>query len=68
MSSADYHYDTEADCFVVTDSNGNELCHTASPHMAEDKFIAVAIVDAVNDGRLIFPNPGDTSTPQCLTK
>ena len=63
MPSADYHYDTEADCFVVTDDRGNELCRTASPHTAEGKAIAASITAAVSLGILIFPTTGDTPPP-----
>ena len=57
--TADYTYDRDADCFVITDERGNELCRTRSPHHAGDKSVAHKIMDAVNDGRLIFPTTGD---------
>lgn len=55
MPQADYTYDRDADCFVVTDDKGNEICRTRSPHTATDKFIARTIADATNLGMLIFP-------------
>lgn len=63
MPQADYTYDREADCFVVTDDKGNELCRTKSPHKCMDKYAAENIVQAVNEGRLIFPTTGDTTKP-----
>lgn len=66
--SADFHFDTEADCFVVTDAAGNELCRTRAPHDSMGKFAAGCITDWLNLGILIFPTTGDTPTPQCPTK
>lgn len=63
MPQADYTYDRDADCFVVTDDKGNELCRTRSPRDAMGKFSAASIVDWVNAGTLIFPTPGDTTKP-----
>lgn len=57
--TSDYRYDTEADCFVVEDEKGNELCRTRSPHRGTDKLIAKTMADAINTGLLIFPSPSD---------
>jgi len=53
--TADYTYEQYADCFVVTDRNGDELCRTKSPHTNGDKTLVSYIVSAINDGHLIFP-------------
>ena len=58
--SADYTYDREADCFVVTDASGNELVRTRSPHRADDKTMASFLSNWINQGLLIFPTTGDT--------
>ncbi len=63
MPSADFTYDRAADCFVVTDDRGNELCRTRSPHHREDKTLAVDIAYYVRKGILIFPPTGDTKPP-----
>lgn len=55
MPQADYEYDTENDCFVVFDDCGVEFCRTASPHVASDKDLVIAIAEALSEGRLIFP-------------
>ncbi len=52
---ADYTYDRDADCFVVTDDRGNEICRTVSPHMAWHKECVRRMVDRINLGILIFP-------------
>lgn len=59
--TADYTYDREADCFVVTDGAGNELCRTGSPYFVGDNFASL-IVDFIKEGSLIFPTAGDTQT------
>jgi len=58
--TADYTYDRDADCFVVTDGAGNELCRTASPHKSTDKMLITFVACGINEGRLIFPSTGDT--------
>lgn len=63
MPQADYTYDREADCFVVTDDKGNELCRTRSPHTEDLKNMARCIAEYVNAGALIFPTTGDTTKP-----
>jgi len=57
---ADFTYDRDADCFVVTDATGNELCRTASPHHASDKLLVTFLTAELNKGRIIFPTTGDT--------
>lgn len=56
---ADYRYDTENDCFVVEDKNGNEICRTRSPHTSADKVLASCIATAITEGALIFPNTSE---------
>ncbi len=63
MPQADYTYDREADCFVVTNEDGHELCRTRSPHNAECKSAAGWIANWINTGMLIFPTTGDTTKP-----
>ena len=53
--TADYTYDRDADCFVVTDDVGNELFRTRSPHRKGDKESAINLVGVINRG-------GDTQT------
>ena len=55
--TADYTYDRDADCFVVTDEHGNEICRTRSPHAKHHKFHVEELVTLINDGELIFPTP-----------
>jgi hypothetical protein len=61
--TADYTYDAEADCFVVTDGTGNEFCRTKSPHQNWHKTFVSALVLLINDGDIIFPTTGDTPPP-----
>lgn len=59
MPQADYTYDRDADCFVVTDGKGNEVCRTRSPKSANTKRIAAWIAVWAKEGTLIFPKPFD---------
>ena len=53
--TADYTYDRDADCFVVTDERGNELCRTTAPHYHWHKTFVSSLVSFINDGSVIFP-------------
>lgn len=51
---ADYTYDREADCFVVTDARGNEICRTRSPHQNWQRTYVSDMVERINNGELTF--------------
>jgi len=55
MTQADYTYDRDADCFVVTDDKGNELLRTVSPHEVWHKLFVSTLVPLINQGAVIFP-------------
>lgn len=60
--SADYTYDRDADCFVVTDDTGNEICRTRAPHEGWHHTYVSYLVHLINDGTIILSPPtGDTS-------
>ena len=61
--TADFTYDREADCFVVTDGAGNEICRTKTQHIQHHKTLVSFIVSAINDGTLIFPTALKESKP-----
>jgi len=56
--TAEYRYDTAEDCFVMEDrDSGEELCRTPSPHHLAQRGFLKTLVDATNNGHLIFPKP-----------
>lgn len=63
MPQADYTYDRQADCFVVTDDKGNEIFRTTPPHVQSDRDLVQTFVSKVNCGNIIFPTTGDTTKP-----